>query len=111
MQVKAIFLLELLELRSQNDDRDKRLREALLATGRFDFEDLFPEYASTEATTDEQIDAAMGINEAGEYDGVDYDFSEATFDPGEAERLMASLLGEHSSGTMTARQMINDGWQ
>jgi hypothetical protein len=100
VQVKCLLLCELLDDAEKARREDRSLRQAMLSTGRFEFLDLFPEMTPT-ASTDGQVEEAL------ESDGsVSYRLDAgAAFDPAEAERLLASLLGGSSSGSVTAAEL------
>ena len=79
------------------------LKAALLATGRFEFADLFPEYGSSKLETEADIQETLSSDEA-----VSYVFpgpGDPAFDPAEAQRLFDRLLGENSSGTVNGTEL------
>lgn len=106
MQVKAVYLCELMDMARRADEKDRSLRQSLLQTGRFEFADLFPE--AVEATSEEDIDAALALdpNEA----EVSYVFQQDDdFDPAEAERMLAELMAQASEGTASG-ELFLDGF-
>jgi hypothetical protein len=105
VQVKAVYLCELMDLVNKTKQGETDLKQAMLATGRFDFADLFPEYASavTEEDDEETLDADLYGGEP-----VTYVFpapDDESFDPDEAQRLLDELLGNASSGTVTGADL------
>lgn len=106
VQVKAVYLCELLDLVAKTQQSETDLKQAMLATGRFDFADLFPQYAAPADEVDEEEAALDHDLYSGE--AVRYVFpgpGDPNFDPAEAERLMAELLGDASSGTVTGADL------
>lgn len=110
----ATFLLDLVEQREKNAEAERSLKESLLATGKFDMQTLWPDWfeepaESIDSTDEKRVAALLAEDNEGQTQGANYDFSEAKYDPAEAERLLASLLGETSSGTVSGTD-LNDGW-
>jgi hypothetical protein len=102
VQVKAVFLNELLALIVSSQRSERELREALLSTGRFEFTDLFPEYAPKEDSA-EAIERDLTSEEP-----ITYVFQapgDPGFDPEEAQRLLDSLLHDSTSGSVSAAEL------
>jgi hypothetical protein len=103
VQVKAVFLCEMLELVTANKLHDQQFRQTLYATGRFEYADLFPERTPSEESA-QAIDADLDSEEQ-----VRYIFPQpgtpGAIGPEEAERLLRELVGESSSGTVSAAEI------
>jgi hypothetical protein len=106
VQVKAVSLCELMDRVDKTRQSETDLKQAMLTTGRFDFTDLFPEYAGAvteEEDEEEALDADLYGGEP-----ITYVFpapDDESFDPDEAQRLLDELLGNASSGTVTGADL------
>lgn len=102
-QVKAVFLCEMLELAQASKKSERELREALLATGKFEFTDLFPEYSPAEES-EQDIDADLSSEE-----GITYIFPKpgepGGISPQEAERVLLDLVQDAASGSVSAAEL------
>ena len=103
VQVKAVLLCQMMQTVKEYKREDVDLKAALLATGRYEFTDLFPEYGSKKMETEADIEDALSSDDA-----VSYIFpgpGDPAFDPIEAQRLFDRLLGENSSGTVNGTEL------
>ena len=103
VQVKCVLLCQMIQTVKEYKREDTDLKAALLATGRFEFTDLFPEYGKTKLETEADIEETLSSDEA-----VSYIFpgpGDPAFDPAEAQRLFDRLLGENSSGTVNGTEL------
>lgn len=103
VQEKAVYLCEMQDMYRQNDTRDRDFRTALFASGQYNFADLFPEVS--EATTDEQITAAINDENVDISWQIKYD---EEFDPAEAERMIMELMAQASSGEASGAMFLED---
>lgn len=97
VQVKAVYLCELLSLQERGKNADRALRQAMLATGKYEFSDLFPELF--EASSEDEIDYALHhVGNEGTM-AVEYVLDPGEdFDPAEAERELMELMAAAASG-------------
>jgi hypothetical protein len=105
VQVKAVLLCQMLDTVRAYQREDADLKAALLATGRFEFTDLFPEYASNpqKESTEAEIEEALSSDGA-----VSYVFpgpGDPNFDPEEAQRMFDELIAGNSSGTVNGADL------
>jgi hypothetical protein len=103
VQVKSVFLCHMMQAVKEYKREDVDLKAALLATGRYEFADLFPEYGKKKMSTEADIEEALSSDAA-----VSYVFpgpGDPAFDPAEAQRLFDQLLTDNSFGTVNGTEL------
>lgn len=104
VQVKAVFLRELVDTADRAIAEDRSVRKALITTGKYDYDTLFPEYAIT--PDEDPVDTLNPDLDSS--DGTIYVFEEMAspdFDRDEAQRLLNELVSGSSSGSVSAADM------
>lgn len=88
-------------------------RRDVAAMGWTRFAELFPEYVPDDLTptSAEEIDRALGENEAGETEPVKFDFSHADdITEEQAAEALRELMADLSSGSVNLSEAKDAGW-
>lgn len=106
VQIKAVFLCEMVDLAKASKQTEQDLRRSLLSTGKFEFADLFPEYAPGGEDRDE-IDEDLASDEAITWVFPDPG-SPGAVSPEEAEQILREMVDDAASGSVSAADLERD---
>ena len=109
MQFCALSVLELLDKIVKIDEHDRQLRLAMLASGRYDAEVLFPDIFAT-VETDDSAELPAEVDMHGEAIATKYDFSNAQFDPKRVEEEIAEMMARAAASEASLGDIHYDEW-
>jgi hypothetical protein len=109
VQYYALSVLQLLDKVTQIDEQDRQLRLAMLSSGKYDADVLFPEiFAKVE--TDDNAELPAEVDSHGEPISTKYDFSNAQFDPKKVEEEIAEMMARAAIADASLDDIHYDDW-
>jgi hypothetical protein len=102
VQTFALVILNHIDTIERAKSDKQQLKHSLIATGEWDYKKLFPEYETKEEVKDIEEGEGPSVNDV--WDTTQVEWKSPTEDPGEFERLMASL--QSSPGTFSGSDLV-----
>jgi hypothetical protein len=109
VQFYALSVLDLLERIKEINDDDRQLRLAMISSGNYDADALFPEVFA-KVVDDDDAELPAEVDSEGNPIATRYDFSNATYDPKAVEEEIAGMLARAAQAEASLDMPQYDEW-